>query len=164
MSQTCLCRADYALGKAIRDGQDNGTITKRGIHKTADCSLSPKDIASNAELFGDARDGQGNGIYALADNASPDEFEEELTEAKVEGNLSRFWLVFCFAIAQFGCDRCNGAVLVENKTKNLRRENFDLGARSPSGGRKLEDAPPPAVVLEGEASDIPVSRVTCWPV
>ena len=57
-------RADYALGKAIRDGQENGTITKRGSHKTADCSLSTKDIASNAELFGDARDGQDNGTVA----------------------------------------------------------------------------------------------------
>jgi hypothetical protein len=96
-------RADYALGKAIRDGQDNGMITtvKDNHRHSVDCSVTEKsnkkvsasDLATNAQLYGDGRNGKNNGILALADNASPAEFEEALTEAKAEGNLSRANLV-----------------------------------------------------------------------
>src|SRR5690606_26145710 len=69
-------RAEYALGKAIRKGQAEGTVVSRGTRggQTAGCSLSnrvpaPISFATNAELFGDQRGGGGNGILALADYA-----------------------------------------------------------------------------------------------
>lgn len=42
------------------------------------------DFSSHSELYGRGN----NGILALADNASPAEFETALTEAKAEGNLA----------------------------------------------------------------------------
>jgi hypothetical protein len=91
-------RAEYALGKAIRKGQEEGTVTKHGE------TLIPggpreglevdqpdfqhkkrvTDIASRAELYGT----RGDGVMALTE-ADDEQFEEALTEAKAEGNLSR---------------------------------------------------------------------------
>jgi hypothetical protein len=67
-------RAEYALGKAIRRGQEEGTIRKQGEVRTA-------------ELSGQSN--EHNGIYHLADNVEPEWFEVALSEAKAEGNLSR---------------------------------------------------------------------------
>lgn len=118
MSGSCVVarRADYALGKAIRDGQDNGTVASRGSHRgnqyssgnTALPEISKvSSLASNAELYGDKRGNGGNGILALADNASPAEFETALTEAKVEGNLSRADYVVVGRIVCYKCSHCN---------------------------------------------------------
>lgn len=98
-AQEMARRADYALGKAIRDGQqpgENHTVARNGeigngresssVHSTKLNKIT--DFSSHSELYG-----RGNGILALADNASPAEFEEALTEAKAEGNLSRANLV-----------------------------------------------------------------------
>lgn len=89
-------RAEYALGKAIRKGQAEGVIACRGGNgsnafqsKTTDDAVlrSPYDFATHGELYGDGRAG-GNGVYAMAE-ATDDQFETALTEAKDEGNLSR---------------------------------------------------------------------------
>lgn len=63
-----MCRADYALGKAIRDGQDNGTIAIPGgdggrrklsnptnLHQVEIGKIN--DFASHSELYGNSRDG-----------------------------------------------------------------------------------------------------------
>jgi hypothetical protein len=97
-AQEMARRADYALAKAIRDGQqpgENHTVARQGENLNAKGSLkeplhSQYEFASHKELQGQT---QGTGILALADNASPAEFEEALTEAKAEGNLSRANLV-----------------------------------------------------------------------
>ena len=108
-------RAEYALGKAIRKGQAEGTVATRGSAsaKTAVCSLpSAHDFATNAELFGDQRGGGGNGILALADSATPEEFEAVIAEAKEEGNLSRANLV----------RKAKGIVPAEHQTRDDRAE------------------------------------------
>lgn len=105
-------RAEYALGKAIRKGQKEGTIRTRGegggggapgvrgalprstttAPVEVDRPASPYDFAKHTDLYGDGKAG-GNGIYALVDNATEEEFEGALTEAREEGNLSRANLV-----------------------------------------------------------------------
>lgn len=66
-----------------------------------------KNLATNAQLYGDRRGNGGNGILALADNASPAEFEAALTEAKAEGNLSRANYVVGGRIVCYKCSHCN---------------------------------------------------------
>lgn len=97
-AQEMVRRAEYALGKSIRKGQAEGTIAKRGdiggtppnagsrghLHKEFSHAT---DFASNTELHGNPTKG-APGILAVADLESED-FEEALSEAKSEGNLSR---------------------------------------------------------------------------
>lgn len=84
-------RAERGIGVAIREGQARGEVGSRSRpKKTADCSLiSPRDILTNAEMFGDGRGDKGNGVYAMTDGVSDAQFEEAITEARSEGNLSR---------------------------------------------------------------------------
>ncbi|GAC81659.1 hypothetical protein SAMN04488550_4189 [Gordonia malaquae] len=89
-------RAERGLGVAIREGQARGEIETaregkvRGAatrdHRVDNTMIKPKptDFADTNELSGN-----GAGIYSLTDNVSDDQFEEALTEAKDEGNLSR---------------------------------------------------------------------------
>lgn len=93
-------RAEYALGKAIRKGQEEGTVRTLGSNSgprsdymrngrlvrvphrdVTSSSISPKDIEPDSYARVD--------IYAMADNATEEEFEDALTEARAEGNLSR---------------------------------------------------------------------------
>jgi hypothetical protein len=97
-------RAEYALGKAIRKGQEDGTVeTEAEAHVRAtlsrevkmgridrsvlDTAIKPKprDFATHGELYASGE----RGILDLADNATDEQFEEALTEAREEGNLSR---------------------------------------------------------------------------
>lgn len=99
-AQEMVRRAEYALGKAIRKGQEGGTVLnqyeKRHVHDrwnggridTASSNkASPSDFASNTELRGLA--GRQPGIYDLADDVSPEQFDEAVARAKDEGNVSR---------------------------------------------------------------------------
>ena len=83
-------RAEYALGKAIRKGQAEGTVKTRadggwpshaGVLATDQTKYSPSDLTGGGQVQHE--------IYAMADGASDEEFEEALTEAREEGNLSR---------------------------------------------------------------------------
>jgi len=89
-------RAEYALGKAIRAGQEKGEVRTRtdgGSLRSSvqlhadDMKLSkpgPADFASQSELSS-----MSGGIYDLVDDVSSDQFEEALSEARDEDNLSR---------------------------------------------------------------------------
>ena len=83
-------RAEYSLGKAIRKGQEDGTVRTHGEGSRPNSSSSrkssPYDFATKIELSGKC----GDGILGLADSSGSDEqFEEALSEAKSDGNLSR---------------------------------------------------------------------------
>lgn len=92
-------RAERGLGVAIREGQERGEILRKGqsntfgnAHTTSQplpvsSRPGPTDFATPSELGGANRPGEG--IYAMTDGVSDDQFEEALTEAKDEGNLSR---------------------------------------------------------------------------
>lgn len=94
-------RAERGLGVAIREGQERGEIRSQGVgggwnaRKSSSASLveedqakSPYDFARHTDLYGDGKEG-GNGLYAMTDGVSDEAFEEAITEAKAEGNLSR---------------------------------------------------------------------------
>lgn len=79
-----------ALGRAIRLGQADGTVSRGGQvnqWSVGQADLArPTDFAGKSELYG--RDEDRPGIYTLAE-ADPDTFESAIAEAKDEGNLSR---------------------------------------------------------------------------
>ena len=87
-------RAEYALGRAIRKGQAEGTVRSQGQkHLTHDrwngvnreannsTAVSPKEFIPHTQ--------EAHEIYAIVDNANPEEFEQALSEARDEGNVSR---------------------------------------------------------------------------
>lgn len=97
-AQEMVRRAEYALGKAIRAGQDRGEIRKQGetvskfdrwsgqLHETeSSTKAAATDYATQNELSG----AEGNGIYALVDGVTATEFDAALSDAKAEGNVSR---------------------------------------------------------------------------
>jgi hypothetical protein len=86
-------RAERGVGQAIRKGQDEGTVRKQSDNRftdrngmTGSIKINPTDLAKSHELTGVHNDG---GIYQMTDDVSDEQFEEALTEAKSEENLSR---------------------------------------------------------------------------
>jgi hypothetical protein len=86
-------RAERGIGLAIRRGQQNGKIRRRGDHgeraggDSDDNTISrpgPANYATTGELRGN-----GAGIYHMTDGVSDEDFEEALAEAKTEQDLSR---------------------------------------------------------------------------
>jgi len=93
-------RAERGIGLAIRRGQQDGQIARRGdrggrgahgVHGGNPGDRRGDHLDSPAPFFrhGDER----AGAYAMADGAGDTDFEEALGEAKAEGNLSRANLV-----------------------------------------------------------------------
>jgi hypothetical protein len=86
-------RSERALGVAIRQGQAAGSIRRAGFNpnppgagatasaQDADGKQSPEDFFTSGQAKSDA--------YAVTDDVSDAEFEEAVTAAKEEGNLSR---------------------------------------------------------------------------
>lgn len=92
-AQEMVRRAEYALGKAIRKGQEEGLVAvenkeygRRDVPGTP--LSSPTDFAKDVELYDRPSQGKA-GILSIADNATPEQFDAALAEAKAEGNLSR---------------------------------------------------------------------------
>lgn len=89
-AQEIVRRAERGIGLAIRAGQQAGEISRRARHidgnghPISNELVRPTDFATAAELSSD-----GAGIYAITDNVSDDQFEEAMTAAKDERNLSR---------------------------------------------------------------------------
>jgi integrase len=78
-------RADRKLGQTIRDAQQHGEVAVKGQnrHPQKICNLLPKK-----ELSGDEGN---NGVYALTDGLTDEEFEQVLTQARdgTQTGLSR---------------------------------------------------------------------------
>lgn len=120
-AQEMVRRAEYALGKAIRKGQAEGTVFAPGTnpfrgnqHRSAgevaqsdSSSVAVTEIASRSDLY----NSKGN-IMDLA-AASPEQFEEALAEAKAEGSQSRANVV-------------RKVKAVANPTSKSRAEKADL--------------------------------------
>lgn len=103
-AEVMVRRSERALGVAIREGQEAGEIetTQEGnargalvrdikagrVDLPADSSEVPKpkptDFAKESELSGNQ-----SGIYQMADDVTDEQFEEAITEAKEERNVSR---------------------------------------------------------------------------
>lgn len=93
-AQEMVRRAEYALGKAIRAGQENGTILRpheaqspNGVLRHQVMKNKVTDFAKPSELSGSSADKPG--IYSLVDDVSEPEFEAAMSAAREEGNLSR---------------------------------------------------------------------------
>jgi len=93
-AQEMVRRAEYALGKAIRRGQAEGTVLARGqggsgegLRNGGTKPSNFKDLVKPSDLFVSATD--WHQTYAVSDGVEPWEFDAALHEAKAEGNLSR---------------------------------------------------------------------------
>ena len=89
-AQEMVRRAEYALGKAIRAGQERGEIRKHGEGSRdqllgVTSKLSPLAFVSQNELSG----ADSNGIYAMVDDVTEAEFDAAIDDARAEGNVSR---------------------------------------------------------------------------
>ena len=77
-----LRRCEFALGKAIRAGQEAGEIAEKSDNRfsnppsleSTSYKVAPTDFATAAELSGNA-----SGIYAMSDGVTPEDFEDALT-------------------------------------------------------------------------------------
>lgn len=103
-AQEMVRRAERGVGLAIRKGQVEGTVATRHEMKSRATAVrevnqgrldqqvlnplmakpKPTDLAPSADLTGN-----GAGIYAMTDGVSDERFDEALSEAKSEENLSR---------------------------------------------------------------------------
>ena len=106
-----LRRAERGLGVAIREGQANGTVetpaeskVRRGRNAVlareeklgrsknykfqAPDKLVPYDVLTSNELHGSGPD-KGGSVYAMTDGVSDDQFDQAVSEARAEGNMSR---------------------------------------------------------------------------
>jgi hypothetical protein len=92
-AQEMVRRAEYALGKAIRAGQERGEVATRGAsafqgnqHVPSAEVQSQRFTSSPAEFI--ANTDESAAAYAFAD-APVEQFEAALSDARAEGNLSR---------------------------------------------------------------------------
>ncbi len=84
-------RSEWALGRAIRKGQEGGSVARQGhalstVQHVEDwVPLSaPTDFATKGELYG----ARGEGLLGIADAApDPAVFDAALAEAKAEGKI-----------------------------------------------------------------------------
>jgi hypothetical protein len=85
-------RAERGIGLAIRRGQDEGSVIRRGGPRGSKRAVSvfdPRpvtDFATHGELNGN---GSTTGIYAMTDGVPDEDFEHAVAEARAEDNLSR---------------------------------------------------------------------------
>jgi hypothetical protein len=87
-AQEMVRRADYALDRAIRKGQSEGTVSSD--HNAAAVRyghLDQTSIPSPADYYGGS--GQARSDAYQMGNAEPSEFDAAIDEARSEGNLSR---------------------------------------------------------------------------
>lgn len=83
-AQEMVRRADFALGKAIRKGQEGGSIAANG--ERLNRGLPHEKTSPDAYFNGG---GETHAIYSMVDGTSDEVFDEVIKEAKGEGNLSR---------------------------------------------------------------------------
>lgn len=91
-------RSEFWLGKAVRQGQEDGEIETladarsragRISHGQHPDNNAVSKLPLNSFVTRDEMVGNGAGISHLADGVDPDRFEEALADAKAEGNVSR---------------------------------------------------------------------------
>ncbi|MGH3601566.1 MAG: hypothetical protein ACRDQH_15045, partial [Pseudonocardiaceae bacterium] len=90
-AQELVRRAEQGIGQAIRNGQEAGTVARKGNrggnNQYQSGNLPDENISSPADFF-PAGGGAQTDSYAMAD-ATEEQFESALNEARSEGNLSR---------------------------------------------------------------------------
>lgn len=147
-------RAEYALAKAIRKGQEEGTVRTRGQHGVSGLTKnSTSDFASDHELHGNAVKG-APGILDLADEAEEEgAFDTALDEAKAEGNLSRANVVRKIRGQSGHVTREQRAEMI----RDLAAEGFASRQMASKAGVSAETV---RLIARDYAIDIPADRVT----
>ncbi len=80
-AQEMVRRAEYALGKAIRQGQERGEIRAKGEHEDLhQVKISPREYFNNGKETVE--------VYTMAD-ADPEVVEDAISEAREEGQPTR---------------------------------------------------------------------------
>lgn len=87
-AQEMVRRAERGLGRAIRNGQEAGDIMTKADGAAVRDHVAIGDKVSPRSFFG-SNTNEMTDAYAMADEASDEEFEGVLSEARGEGNLSR---------------------------------------------------------------------------
>ena len=117
-------RAEYTLGKAIRKGQDEGTVARKGArpngispherngHPVAGHIPDPNLSSLPSPTSFVSGDQERTEIYAMSDGVTEEEFEEVLTEAREEGSVSRANIVRKVKDQQSGQTRKQRADLI----------------------------------------------------
>lgn len=158
-------RAERALGLAIRKGQDEGTVS-RGQGKRTDLQLGDDStkLPSVREI---APDFYNNGmeIGRLADNFTDDEFEEAVSRAKEEGNVSRANVLRKGEEARTGAQRQAdkweriASLAAEGYTRRQIAEITGMSHEGLSAGAKREGITFPADRVVGKTRTIDTNRV-----
>jgi|GEM_PF-3475966 len=89
-------RTEFTLGKAIRAGQERGTVATVGARTMPETYLRngkpvrggvvrDENLTSPREFFSGGSQ-EMVGTYALSDNVTPEGFEEALSEARALGH------------------------------------------------------------------------------
>lgn len=93
-----LRRAERGIGQAVRNGQEAGTISTPGglgpVHTPGVRGSSPRSNQDRGDSppspKGFVGSGQvGHEVYSMTDGVTDEDFEDAITEAREEGNLSR---------------------------------------------------------------------------
>lgn len=82
-AEVMVRRSERALGQAIRDGQEKGEINERGDgrRQTTTIKASPSEFLPHTE--------ERSQVYAMTDDVTDADFDEALTRAQDEQNVSR---------------------------------------------------------------------------
>lgn len=111
-------RAEYSLGKAIRKGQEDGTVMRPGDNGHTASNVVDNHIARIDELLTaserHSRIETGNAsVYDISDGVSEEEFEQAIEDARTEGNLSRVNIARKIRKEKVGQSRSDKADLIE---------------------------------------------------
>lgn len=87
-AQEMVRRAEFALGKAIRKGQAEGTVAKAQDTLRQNRSDQPEERDTVSPDAFTTAGRERNDVYTMASTPTAD-FEAAIAEAKAEGNLSR---------------------------------------------------------------------------
>lgn len=170
-AEVMVRRSERALGQAIRAGQERGEIARRGQGVSArppgagrdrvDSGMSlPTHLAPSHELSGN-----GAGIYHLTDGVTDDEFEEAITRAEQERNVSRANVVRKVREVKTGAERQAekweriASLAAEGYTRRQIAEITGMSHEGLSAGAKREGITFPADRVVGKTRTIDTNRV-----
>lgn len=90
LASEAVRRCEWKMGRLIREGQDDGTVAKRGYIHPAKRNGGQAAITQVPDLVGKNEWRGPEGIAAIADAApTAEQFDAAIDQAKAEGNLSR---------------------------------------------------------------------------
>lgn len=101
-AQEMVRRAEYALGKAIRKGQEEGTVLTQADGAFVRDLGAEVTKVSVRDLVPESNRTRGQ-IYEMSDDVAPEQFDAALAEAKDEGDMARTNVIR--KIRKQACDR-----------------------------------------------------------